>query len=310
MQRRYRSALALTTGLMVAATACGGSTTSGSSSATDAAVIVATTSIWADVTGNLACDGLAEIETVIPIGGDPHSFEPSLRDREVLEDADLIVANGLLLEESLEDTIDAAAEHGTPVFRFADQMAPLASDDPEHVNGDPHVWFDPTRVSAALPALRDALVTLGGLDAGRVDACLDDYQAAIAATDADIAALLDTLPPDRRKLVTNHEALGYFADHYGFDVLGAVIPSPSTLSEANAADLEALASGSSKRPACRPCSPRPSTRVSRPRPSPKRSVTSRWSRCSPTRSGPAGSGADTYLGLLSTDARLIVDALS
>ena len=68
----------------------------------------------------MACDGLAEIETVIPIGGDPHSFEPSLRDRQVLEDADLIVANGLLLEESLEDTIDAAAERrntGVPLRR-------------------------------------------------------------------------------------------------------------------------------------------------------------------------------------------------
>ena len=203
-------------------------------------MIVATTSIWADVVGNLACDGLAEIETVIPIGGDPHSFEPSLRDRQVLEDADLIVANGLLLEESLEDTIDAAAKDGTPVFRFADQMTTLASDDPEHVSGDPHVWFDPTRVAAALPALRDALVARAGLDAGRVDACLAAYQSAIATTDAEIAALVDTLPTDRRKLVTNHEALGYFAEHYGFEVLGAVIPSPSTLAEANAADLQAL----------------------------------------------------------------------
>ena len=94
-----------------------------------ATTIVATTSIWADVAGNIACDGLAEIETVIPIGGDPHSFEPSLQDREVLENADLIVANGLALEESLEDTIDAAEQHGTPVFRFADHMTPLEAGD-------------------------------------------------------------------------------------------------------------------------------------------------------------------------------------
>ena len=66
-------------GLVAAVSACGGDTTSGASSDTDVPVIVATTSIWSDVTSNLACDGLAEIETVIPIGGDPHSFEPSLR---------------------------------------------------------------------------------------------------------------------------------------------------------------------------------------------------------------------------------------
>ncbi len=309
MQRRYRTALALMTGLVAALTACGGDTTSGASSATDAPVIVATTSIWADVTGHVACDGLAEIETVIPIGGDPHSFEPSLRDRQVLEDADLIVANGLLLEESLEDTIDAAAEHGTPVFRFADEMTPLASDDPEHVEGDPHVWFDPTRVSAALPALRDALVTRAGLDAGRVDACLDDYQAAIAATDAEVAGLLDTLPADRRKLVTNHEALGYFAEHYGFEVLGAVIPSPSTLAEANAADLEALV--------------RLIEEADVPAVFAEAQHSSVEAEALATAVGdvevvtlftdslgPSESGADTYLGLLSTDARLIVDALS
>ena len=309
MQRRYRTALALMTGLGAALTACGGDTTSGASSATDAPVIVATTSIWADVTGQVACDGLAEIETVIPIGGDPHSFEPSLRDRQVLEDADLIVANGLLLEESLEDTIDAAAEHGTPVFRFADEMTPLASDDPEHVEGDPHVWFDPTRVSAALPALRDALVTRAGLDAGRVDACLDDYQAAIAATDAEVAGLLDTLPADRRKLVTNHEALGYFAEHYGFEVLGAVIPSPSTLAEANAADLEALV--------------RLIEEADVPAVFAEAQHSSVEAEALATAVGdvevvtlftdslgPSESGADTYLGLLSTDARLIVDALS
>jgi len=309
MQRRYRSALTLTAGLMLAATACGGNTTSGASSDTDVPVIVATTSIWADITSNLVCDGLADIETVIPIGGDPHSFEPSLRDREVLEDADLIVANGLLLEESLEDTIDAAAEHGTPVFRFADQMAPLASNDPEHVNGDPHVWFDPTRVSDALPALRDALVTRGGLDAGRVDACLDDYQAAIAATDADVAELLDTLPPDRRKLVTNHEALGYFADHYGFDVLGAVIPSPSTLAEANAADLQALVIliEDAGVPAVFAEAQHSSVEAEALADAVGDvEVVTLFTDSL----GPAESGADTFLGLLSTDARLIVDALS
>ena len=309
MQRRYRTALALTTGLFAAVSACGDDTTSGASSDTDTPVIVATTSIWADVTSNLACDGLAEIESVIPSGGDPHSFEPSLRDRQVLEDADLIVANGLLLEESLEDTIDAAAEDGTPVFRFADQMTPLASDDPEHVNGDPHVWFDPTRVAAALPALRDALVARAGLDAGRVDACLADYQSAIATTDAEIAALVDTLPTGRRKLVTNHEALGYFAEHYGFEVLGAVIPSPSTLAEANAADLQALVPliEETDVPAVFAEAQHSSVEAD----ALAEAVDGVEVVTLYTDSlGPAESGADTYLGLLSTDANLIVDALS
>ena len=309
MQRRYRTAIVLQTVLIVAVAACGDGTATGPDSESEAPSIVATTSIWADVTSNLACDGLAEIQTIIPTGGDPHSFEPSLQDRERLESAALIVANGLLLEESLEDTIAAAEDHGTPVFRFADQMPPLESQDAEHDDGNPHVWFDPTRVAAALPALRDALVEQAGLDAGRVDECLAGYLTAIAATDSEITALLDTIPTDRRTLVTNHEALGYFAEHYGLAVLGAVIPSPSTLAEANPADLQEL------------------VRLIEEADVPAIFAEAQHSSVEAdalaeavgdiavvtlfTDSlGPAESGADTYLGLLSTDARLIADALS
>ena len=314
MQPSHRIALALSTGLLAVVAACGDDAKSEPAADAGANVIVATTSVWADVAGNLACDGLAEIETVIPIGGDPHSFEPSLQDRQVLENADLIVANGLLLEESLEDTIDAAEQHGTPVFRFADHMTPLETaddghDDDGHEGGDPHVWFDPTRVAAALPALRDALVEQAGLDAGRVDACLDRYQSAIAATDTEAAALLDTIPTDRRKLVTNHEALGYFAEHYGFEVLGAVIPSPSTLAEANPADLQALVDlvEQAHVPAIFTEAQHSSVEAD----ALAEAIGDVEVVTLFTDSlGPAGSGADTYLGLLETDARLIVDALS
>jgi zinc/manganese transport system substrate-binding protein len=309
LQRRYRTAILLPTGLIAVVAACGDEATNGRSADTDAPAIVATTGIWADVTSNVACDGLAEIRTIIPVGGDPHSFEPSLQDRHVLETADLIVANGLLLEESLEDTIDAAVQGGTPVFRFADHMTPIESQDAEHADGDPHVWFDPTRVVAALPAFRDALVDRAGLDRGRVDECLDTYRSAIADADAEVAALLDTVPADRRKLVTNHDALGYFAEHYGFEVLGAVIPSPSTLAEANPADLQALAHliEEADVPTIFAESQHSSADVDALAEAVGDiAVVSLFTDSL----GPVGSGADTYLGMLSTDARLIVDALS
>jgi zinc/manganese transport system substrate-binding protein len=308
MRRRYRTTLVLQMVLIAVVAACADGAT-GQDSEAGTPSIVATTSIWADVTSNLACDGLAEIQTVIPTGGDPHSFEPSLQDREVLENADLIVANGLLLEESLEDTIDAAGEHGTPVFRFADQMTPLESQDAEHINGDPHVWFDPTRVAAALPALRDALVERAGLDAGRVDDCLGAYQSAIADADSEATAILETIPTDRRKLVTNHEALSYFAEHYGFEVLGAVIPSASTLAEANPADLQELVRliEDAHVPAIFAEVQHSSVEAD----ALAEAVGDIAVVTLFTDSlGPAESGADTYLGLLSTDARLIADALS
>jgi len=229
--------------------------------------IVATTSIWADVTSNIACDGLAQVETIIPLGGDPHAFEPSLRDRDTMENATLIIANGLHLEESLDDTIRAVEDGGVTVLRVADELDPLpiadghddhvdhdaadhdeadhdeahvADDGHDHGDSDPHVWFDPVRVSAAVPVITDALAATG-LDRAALDACADSYQAELASLDADVAAIVEPLTADRRILVTSHDSLEYFADRYGFEVLGTVIPSSSSLAETNSADLDHLA---------------------------------------------------------------------
>ena len=94
------------------ATAAGGS----------APVVVATTSIWADVLANVACDGDVDVRTLVPAGADPHRFEPSLADRALMDDAAVVIANGLLLEELLEDTLEAVENAGTPVFRIGDHV--------------------------------------------------------------------------------------------------------------------------------------------------------------------------------------------
>ncbi len=271
--------------------------------------ILATTSIWADVVSNVACDGLAEVEAIIPIGSDPHGYEPSLQDTERMTDASLIVANGLTLEGRLEDTLEAMAMSGTPVLEFAAEVDPIpyefdtghddhghddeghddhnehnehghddhghddeghddhdehghddeghddhdehddehddehGHDEHGHDHGaeDPHVWFDPHRVAEALPVLAQALTADAGLDPAAVEACLNSYVAELEAVDAEIAAKVEQLPAESRKLITNHEALGYYAARYGFEIIGTVIPSPSSMAEPNPAGLERLA---------------------------------------------------------------------
>ncbi len=233
--------------LIVALTACGSAASSDTSSNSGAATgvpnVVATMSIWADIVANVACDGLANVTTIIPPGGDPHSFEPSLRDRETMESADLIVANGLLLEESLADTIDAVESKGVPVLRVAEGLDPLpigdAGDDHEG-DADPHVWWDPTRVSAALSTIADSLAA-AGIDHIRLDVCVDRYTKQLAALDDEVTATVAPLPVDERLLVTNHDSLGYFADRYDFTIIGTVIPSASSLAETNPAELDDLA---------------------------------------------------------------------
>ena len=222
-------------------------------------VVMAITTIWADVVANVACDGLADVVTLIPPGGDPHAYQPSLKDRGRMEDAAMIVANGLGLEEGLEDTLDAVDRTGTPVFHMADHVETIGFDpgmemedhgeegeeaeegeDHGHGEEDPHIWFDPIRVAGALPALGEAMASEAGLDADALNACLTDYQGELIDLDAEIDEILAPLPHEDRLMVTDHDALGYFVDRYGFQLVGTVIPGGSSLGSANPAELQEL----------------------------------------------------------------------
>ena len=269
-------AAAVAVAALVAAACSGDPSPEPPSAAAETPTILATTSIWADVVANVACDGLADVEAIIPVGSDPHGYEPSLQDTERMTNASLVVANGLTLEGRLEDTLDAVAASGTPVLEFAAVMDPIPfeghddhdddmghddhgheeddhgheeddhgheEDDHGHAHGseDPHVWMDPHRVAEALPVLAQALTANAGLDPAAVEACLNSYRAELEAVDAEIAAKVAQLPAESRKLVTNHDAFGYYAARYGFEVIGTVIPSISSMAEANPAGLEELA---------------------------------------------------------------------
>jgi zinc/manganese transport system substrate-binding protein len=268
--------------------------------------IVASINIWADVVANLACDGLADVETLIPTGGDPHAFEPSLADRGAMQEARLVVVNGLRLEAGLEDTIGAVEDSGTPVFRVGEHLDTIELGDD---GADPHVWFDPVRVSEALPDLAAALVSDAGLDAALVAGCLEAYQGELASVDAEVTRILDAVPSDQRMLVTNHDSLAYFADRYGFEVVGTVIPAASTLAAANPADLERLAQLIDDLGVGAVFAETQHSRADADALAVRVGDVEVVTLLTGTLDE-AGSGADTYLGLLLTDAELIAGALS
>ncbi len=218
--------------LSLSAAACGGDGPSG-----DRPLVVATHSLLGDLATNVFGDE-AEVEVVMPAGTDPHEFEPSAAQVAMLSEADLVVANGLGFEAGLTDALDAAAGDGVPVLELGPALDPLPLDDGD--GEDPHWFTDPLRMARAAGLVATAAEDLDGIDPVVVADQAAGHAAAIEAADAEIAADLDAVPEDQRQLVTNHEVFGYFADRYGFEVVGTVIPSGTTLAEPSSSELADL----------------------------------------------------------------------
>jgi zinc/manganese transport system substrate-binding protein len=281
--------------------------------ASDRAQIVVSTSILGDVVRGVVGD-LADVEVVMPEGADPHEFAPSARQAEAMVDADLLVVNGAGFEQGLQGQIEQAEAAGTAVFAAADHVELLELDehddehDDEHGDVDPHIWMDPSRMAGVVEALGEQLATVvADADAVRTRAAASADE--LRALDAELESLLDIVPAERRVLVTNHEVLGYFADRYDFEVVGAVIPSLTTGAQASAADLEALAEVIEREGV--PAIFAETTSSSALADALADQVGDMAVVSLHTESlGPASSGADTYVGLLRTDVELIVDALT
>lgn len=226
-------ALVLALGALATVAGCGASRTG----ASDRPTVVATTSILGDLVEQVAGDRV-HVEVLMPPGADPHEFEASASQAARLRNADLIVADGLGLEERLESTIDAAERDGVAVLRVGEELDPLVDPDEDHP--DPHVWLDPLRMARAAGIVADAITSATDIERRDLDAGVERYVAAADDAWRDAAAMIDTIPADQRLLVTNHDALQYFADRFGLEVVGTVIPGGSTLAEPSAQDVSRL----------------------------------------------------------------------
>lgn len=305
--------------------------TSCSSDDTDQAkpLIVATTSILGDITSSIVGES-ATVETLMPPGVDPHDFQLSSSQAARMANAQLIVSNGLGLEEGIEDVLAALAIDGVRVFEAAELVDPIPfgeylldvhEDHGEHEDGshddhdghdhgslDPHFWHDPLRVATAAELIGDELAEVLG------DPSLSErargYADQLRALDTEIATIFDVIPVERRILVTNHDSLGYLANRYGFDVLGVVIPGGSTLAEPSSSELAQLTAAidESEAPAIFVETIASSALAE--------AVTDELGRPIQIVSlftdslGDPGSNANTYIGMMRSNASLIADALA
>lgn len=281
-------------------------------SAPDRPSVVVTTNILGDIVDEVAGD-VVDVEVLMPAGSDPHSFGISAAQAERLEDADLIVANGLGLEEGVARNVAAAADLGVAVLEVAPELHPLRyGDEAGDQSGsfDPHVWTDPTRMIDAVGVIADEVRDLPGVDSTVLDAAADGYAEQLSAMDTSMADRFEVIPAGDRQLVTNHHVFAYFAERFDFEVVGAVLPSGTTLASPSASDLEELAAvlRDTGVPAIFADSSQPSrlAEVVASEVGIDIEVVGLFTESL----GPPGSGAETYLEMLDTNADLIVGALT
>ncbi|MEV4737583.1 MULTISPECIES: zinc ABC transporter substrate-binding protein AztC [unclassified Microbacterium] len=207
---------------------------------TDRPQIVVTTNILGDVVENVVGDA-AEVTVLMKPNADPHSFEISAQEAAQMDGADLLVTNGLGLEEGLQQHIDRTEATGVPTLVAGDviDVLPYTSEDAASAD-DPHFWTDPARMVDVVNALENALAGIDGIDVEKIRDNADAYRGELAELDEEMSAAFDAIPADRRALVTNHHVFGYLADRFDFRLVGAVIPGGTTLAAPSAADLRDL----------------------------------------------------------------------
>ncbi len=204
------------------------STTSSESSSPQ---IVVTYSVLGSIVTDLVGDA-AEVTILIPDGQDPHEFQPSARDIETINNADIVISNGLDFEESLLEVLASAEENGVPQYRVGNHITQRIEEG-DHNIADPHLWLSPANFSEALPSLTSAINEAAGLS---IDSAAQSD--ALTQLDEDITSVIKSIPSC--VLVSGHDELGYFSDHYGCTVVGAIIPSFSTTAEATASQIANL----------------------------------------------------------------------
>ena len=203
--------------------------------------VMATTSMVGNIVRQVGGDRVS-VDVLLPLGTDPHSFTPTPNDVTRLVHADLLFINGAGLEEFLTPMLESAGVD----LRLVDLSATLplrqmqGDESDEGYGDDPHTWMDPNNVIVWSQIIADALTQVDPGNQAQYQANADVLIADLEALDLWVRQQVAQIPAGERNLVTDHLVFGYFADRYGFQQTGAIIPGFSTLAEPSAQELAAL----------------------------------------------------------------------
>ncbi|MBL8098490.1 MAG: zinc ABC transporter substrate-binding protein [Anaerolineales bacterium] len=210
--------------------------------------VLASTSVLANIAQNVAGDRV-QVDSLLPVGADPHAYQPVPSDITKIADSNLLILNGLEYEHFIESVLENAGGEKV-VIEATSGLTPHEDNDHadeaesaeghEHEAGNPHMWLDPNLVIIYVENIRDGLIQIDpdGKDVYGKNA--EAYINQLKELDAWIVEQVNQIPAERKLLVTNHEALNYFAEHYGFEVVGTILPSASTNSQASAQQMAQL----------------------------------------------------------------------
>lgn len=225
--------------LALLAAGCGGGSGGGGSEKLD---VVATTTQLGDFVRNVGGEAVT-VDQILQPNTDPHDYEPRPSDVEGAAEAKLVFASG----DNLDAWVDQVVSDSGSDAEVIDLGAKVPIHLPGETSGaeaskyDPHWWHDPRNAEATVREIERALVGADPSHKAEFERNANAYLAELKALDAGIAKCIDSVPAQWRKLVTDHDAFGYFANRYGIEVLGAVIPSQTTQAQASAQDLSQLA---------------------------------------------------------------------
>ena len=197
--------------------------------------VAASTTIVAEVLAHVGAEDIV-LTTTFPPGADPHEFEPTPREIERLSQTDALFVSGLGYETVLQRTL-VEAGLAPRTLALSEGLAPEV--DPA---ADPHVWLDPRNVMIWVD---NAAMALSALDPDHADDYARRalaYRGQLQELDGRLEELAGQLPSEDRKIVADHEALGHLAARYDFEIVGSLIPGPSSAAEPSARDLAELQS--------------------------------------------------------------------
>ncbi len=222
--------------------ACSGSPNSSATAPINAYQVITTTSIFADL-AKMALGDATHIESIIPAGADVHTFEPSPSDVEKIQSADLIIANGLGLDGWIGSLVEAAGKGEADMLLLGeglDQESGWVYLSNAETPGtfDPHIWLDPKGAALYVQRIADHVSRNAPDLAQRIAATSADGITKINAIDADLAVDFAAIDPDQRKIVTMHDAFGYFARAYEIEIVGVAVASPGQ--DPSAQEIRAL----------------------------------------------------------------------